>query len=101
MNYGICACTVMVSSAQVPPNLHIYCSMYHTLFFTQYALVYPHLPTRFTVVTNKKHWQAVEERLFQELYTLGWQYEHNKSLTAEQGMQGGLAAVRQTARRIA
>lgn len=53
------------------------------------------------VVTNRKHWQGVEERLFQELYSLGWQYEHNKSLTGEEAFQGGLAAVRQTARAIA
>jgi len=52
-------------------------------------------------LSNKRNWQATEERLFQELFALGWQYEHNKSLTREQGGRGGLAEVRQTARAMA
>lgn len=53
------------------------------------------------VVSNKNNWRAIEERLFQELYALAWDYEHNKSLTQEEGERGGLAQIRQNARAIA
>eukprot|EP01032_Pedospumella_encystans_P015915 gene15915-18178_t len=53
------------------------------------------------VLSNKRTWQATEEKYFQELFALGWQYENNKSLTKEQRGKGGLAEVRQTARAIA
>ena len=53
------------------------------------------------MVSNKHNWQAIEERLFQELYALAWDYEHNKCLTQEEGERGGLAQIRQNARAIA
>mmetsp|Transcript_31546 Transcript_31546/g.52707 ORF Transcript_31546/g.52707 Transcript_31546/m.52707 type:complete len:693 (+) Transcript_31546:560-2638(+) len=50
---------------------------------------------------NRQNWRAVEEKLFQELYSLGWRFELNKSLTKEAKTRGGKAAVRKTARELA
>lgn len=46
-------------------------------------------------------WQAVEEKTFQELYAIAWQYERNKSLTGEQPAPGGMREVRTTCRELA
>ena len=52
-------------------------------------------------MSNKRNWLAQEEKLFQEIYTIGWEAEANKSLTKEALTKGGLNEVRKTARTIA
>jgi hypothetical protein len=52
-------------------------------------------------VSNKTNWMATEEKLFQEIYSLGHAYELNKSLTKEAATPKGLMGVRLIARNIA
>jgi hypothetical protein len=53
------------------------------------------------VPTNSDSWLAVEEKVFQEIFSLASQLETNKSLTQETPLPGGMQEVRRNCRYLA
>ncbi len=52
-------------------------------------------------MTNSDSWQAVEQKLFEELLAMAAAYEANKSLTGEPLLKGGLHEVKRNCRYLA